>query len=138
MLKIKRVYDPVETSDGWRVLIDRLWARGLKKEGSHVDAWYKELGPSNELRKWFNHEPEKWDEFRCRYLEELSSIEKRILLKQIAEMARRTDVTLLYSSKETRYNNAVALEEVIRDLQPRRTRETATAKSRQSPEHALM
>jgi uncharacterized protein YeaO (DUF488 family) len=111
MLKIKRVYDPVSTDDGKRILIDRLWPRGIKKEEAHVDEWLKEIAPSNELRKWYSHDPAKWAEFRKRYKEELAG--KSELLKKIKAEARKQTVTLLFSTKELERNNAVALKEML-------------------------
>jgi uncharacterized protein YeaO (DUF488 family) len=111
MVKIKRVYDPPVPDDGKRILIDRLWPRGLKKEGARIDKWIKELAPSTELRKWFNHEPEKWGEFRKRFFSELRG--KRDAVDVIVNAARKGPVTLLFGSKEKRFNNAVALKEYI-------------------------
>ncbi len=122
MLKVKRVYDPVESSDGWRVLMDRLWPRGLNKEQAHIDGWYRELGPSDELRKWFSHDPSKWEEFRKRYKLELLATEKQRILRDIAAMAENGDLTIVYSSREPTYNNAVVLREVIADLMSRKPR----------------
>jgi len=116
MLKIKRVYEKKERFDGKRILLDRLWPRGLSKEEAGIDNWVKDLSPSDELRKWFGHEPGKWHEFRRRYIGELPTPEKRALLKLIAEMADKTDVTIVYSAKETKYNNAVVLKELIGNL----------------------
>ena len=113
MLKVKRVYDKKETSDGKRILIDRLWPRGLRTENAAIDEWLKEISPSDELRRWFNHDPEKWDEFRRRYRKELSSPEKREILERIAKQAAHSDVTLVYGARETEYNNARVLEELI-------------------------
>ncbi len=112
MVKIKRVYDPPSPGvDGKRVLIDRLWPRGLKKEDAHIDEWMKDIGPSNELRKWFGHDPEKWGEFKKRFFLELH--EKPDMVDEIVNAARRDTVTLLFGSKEERFNNAVALKEYI-------------------------
>jgi len=111
MLKIKRVYDTPEEVDGFRILVDRLWARGLSKEKARIDLWLKDIAPSNELRKWYEHDPEKWPEFKKRYYSELN--DKRELVDSIIEKAREGTVTLLYGSKETRLNNATALKEYI-------------------------
>jgi uncharacterized protein YeaO (DUF488 family) len=111
MLKIKRVYDPASADDGKRVLVDRLWPRGIKKEKAQIDEWLKEISPSNELRKWYSHDPAKWAEFKERYKKELA--EKSELLKKIKAEARKQTVTLLFSTKELELNNAVALKEII-------------------------
>jgi uncharacterized protein YeaO (DUF488 family) len=111
MVKIKRVYDEPSKGDGKRILIDRLWPRGLKKEHAQIDAWIKEIAPSNELRKWFNHEPNKWREFKNRFFMELEG--KGDLVEEIASLARKGSVTLLFGSKEERFNNAVALKGYI-------------------------
>jgi uncharacterized protein YeaO (DUF488 family) len=111
MLKIKRVYDPVSPDDGKRVLVDRLWPRGIKKEKAQIDEWLKEISPSNELRKWYSHDPSKWTEFKERYQKELA--EKSELLKKIKAEAKKQTVTLLFSTKELELNNAVALKEIL-------------------------
>jgi uncharacterized protein YeaO (DUF488 family) len=111
MLKIKRVYDPVSPDDGKRVLVDRLWPRGIKKEKAQIDEWLKEISPSNELRKWYSHDPAKWAEFKKRYKKELA--EKSELLKRIKAEAKKQTVTLLFSTKELELNNAVALKEIL-------------------------
>jgi len=112
MIKIKRVYGKPEKEDGFRVLIDRLWPRGLTKEKVKIDLWLKDLSPSSDLRKWFRHEPEKWPEFKRKYFSELKS--KKDSLKLLAEKARNGKVTLVYGSKEERFNNAVALSEYVK------------------------
>ncbi len=111
MLKVKRVYDPVSADDGKRILVDRLWPRGIKKEKAHIDEWLKEISPSNELRKWYSHDPAKWAEFKKRYKQEIAG--KEDLLKKIKTEARKQTVTLLFSSKELELNNAVALKEML-------------------------
>ncbi len=111
MIKVKRVYKDTDEGDGFRVLVDRLWPRGLSKGKAKVDMWLKEIAPSDALRKWFAHEPEKWIEFKHRYFEELKN--KKELVNLITEKSRSGTVTLLYGTKEERYNNAVALKEYI-------------------------
>ena len=111
MIKIKRVYDPVEKDDGVRVLVDRLWPRGVKKD--KVDVWLRDIAPSDELRKWFNHDPSKWEEFKRKYFEELERNPKVEVLLQIIRSGN--NVTLLYSAKSP-YNNAVALKEFLENL----------------------
>jgi len=114
MIKTKRVYDLPDENDGFRILVDRLWSRGLSKEKALVDLWLKNIAPSDELRRWYGHDPEKWKEFKRRYFEELK--QKRELVDQIVEKAKKDVVTLLYSTKETKFNNATALKEYIETL----------------------
>jgi len=111
MIQLKRVYDKAAPEDGKRSLVERLWPRGIKKSALGIDAWLKELGPSTSLRKWFGHDPKRWDEFRRRYFQEL---EKNIeACKPIQKVAERGRVTLVYSSHDTEHNNAVALREFL-------------------------
>lgn len=112
MITLKRAYEPVSRSDGARLLVERLWPRGVSKAKLRVDAWLKEAGPSTELRKWFSHDPEKWDEFRRRYFRELDS--RPEAWQRIVSAARRGRVTLVYSSHDTHHNNAVALQEYVK------------------------
>jgi uncharacterized protein YeaO (DUF488 family) len=112
-VRLKRVYDQPGDQDGTRVLVDRLWPRGIKKGNAAVDLWLKDIAPSNELRRWFSHEPTKWPEFKKRYFEELEG--KGDALQKMVELASRGKVTLLYSSKEEKFNNAVALKEYIEE-----------------------
>jgi uncharacterized protein YeaO (DUF488 family) len=111
MIKIKRVYEDADEGDGFRVLVDRLWPRGLSKDKAKVDMWLKDIAPGDTLRKWFAHDPEKWTEFKRRYFEELKN--KKELVDTVIEKSRSGTVTLLYGTKEERYNNAVALKEYI-------------------------
>ena len=113
MLKIKRAYDKQEAGDGKRILIDRLWPRGVTKAESGIDEWLKDLGPTTELRKWFGHDPEKWEEFRKKYIKELSAPDKEALLGKIAQSASRSNVTLIYSSKDTEHSDVKVLQELI-------------------------
>lgn len=110
MIKTVRVYSRGEES-GYRILVDRLWPRGLSREDVKFDLWLKEIGPSNELRKWFGHDPERWDEFKKRFFVELD--QKRELVDQIITKARDRDVILLFAAKDEEHNNAVALKEYI-------------------------
>lgn len=112
MIQIKRVYDPAAAGDGKRFLIERLWPRGIKKTDLKIEGWVKEAGPSTELRKWFNHDPTKWDGFRQRYSRELDK--KPSVLQQILVTSRNATVTLIYSSHDTQHNNAVALAEYLK------------------------
>jgi uncharacterized protein YeaO (DUF488 family) len=112
MLKLKRVYDPVSRTDGTRVLVDRLWPRGMTKATLHLHEWLKEAGPSNELRKWFGHDPDKWSLFRTNYFRELDA--RPEAWRPIVSAARRGTVTLVYSSHDEQHNNAVALKDYVR------------------------
>ncbi len=116
MLNIKRAYDKRESADGKRILIDRLWPRGLSKSEAGIDEWLKDLGPSNELRKWFGHDPEKWEEFKKRYNKELSAPDKVALMGKIARTAEQTDVTLIYSAKDTEHSDVRVLKELINKM----------------------
>jgi uncharacterized protein YeaO (DUF488 family) len=107
MIQTRRIYDPPEPSDGSRFLVERLWPRGMKKEELAMAGWLKEVAPSAELRRWFSHDPAKWEEFRRRYFAELASNPE--VLQPIREAARDGNVTLLYSARDTEHNNAGAL-----------------------------
>ncbi len=111
MIKVKRVYEKEDPGDGVRYLIERLWPRGVKKTPLRIDGWLKDAGPSTELRKWFSHDPEKWQEFRRTCFAELDRVSEAWAL--IRDAARQGAVTLLYSSHDTEHNNAVALKEYI-------------------------
>ncbi len=111
MVKIKRVYEPPEPDDGARFLVDRIWPRGTKRDSLKLDSWLKDVAPSDTLRKWFAHDPAKWDEFRRRYSAELDA--KPQSWQDILGIAREGNVTLLYSARETEHNNAVALKEYL-------------------------
>jgi uncharacterized protein YeaO (DUF488 family) len=113
MLRVKRVYDTPDETDGRRILVDRLWPRGLSKEKAAVDVWLKDLSPSTELRKWFGHDPAKWDEFRRRYFAELDANEAAIaeLRKEIG----KGKATLVFGAKDTEHSNAVALREYLKE-----------------------
>lgn len=113
-LQVKRVYEPPEPSDGLRVLVDRLWPRGMSKEKAQVDRWLKEIGPSPELRKWFGHDPEKFLAFKEKYKEELKNSERQETLQWLRSAASEQKVTLLYAAKDEAYNHARVLEEVLR------------------------
>ncbi|MBH0203450.1 MAG: DUF488 family protein [Nitrospira sp.] len=108
---VKRVYEPAAKSDGFRVLVDRLWPRGLSKEAAKLDLWLPDLGPSTPLRQWFNHDPARWLEFQRRYHVELK--EKTSVLAIITEQAKNRTVTLLYSAKDEEQNQAVALRSLL-------------------------
>jgi uncharacterized protein YeaO (DUF488 family) len=108
-IRLKRVYEPAEEDDGVRVLVDRLWPRGLSREKARLDEWLKELGPSTALRKWFNHDPERWDEFRSRYRVELASPAQRQRLDHLRALARQGQVTVLYGARDSEHNEAVVI-----------------------------
>ena len=108
-LRLKRAYAPPEPDDGTRVLVDRLWPRGVKKADAAVDHWFKDLAPSKELREWFAHDPARWEAFRERYAAELETQSER--LAQLRELARAGTVTLVYAAHDEAHNNAVALRE---------------------------
>ena len=108
MFKIKRVYEAAEPSDGYRVLVDRLWPRGVSKEKAHVDQWMKEIAPSDKLRKWFGHDPERWPEFQKRYKAELRG--NSDLTKELKQLEKQHRIlTLVYSAHDEQHNQAVAL-----------------------------
>ena len=108
-IDLKRAYDPPTKNDGRRLLVDRVWPRGIAKDDLQIDAWLKDLAPSTELRKWFGHDPAKWDEFRKRYALELE--QRPEALEELVEKARAGHVTLVFGAKDTEHNNAVALKE---------------------------
>ncbi len=110
-VKCKRVYLPAEEGDGYRVLVDRLWPRGMKKENARVDLWAKQLAPSTELRKWFGHMPERFEEFARRYKAEIEGNPEAAPI--IGGLRRHATVTLLYSAKDEQHNNAVVLREIM-------------------------
>ncbi|MGZ7124311.1 MAG: DUF488 domain-containing protein [Halobacteriota archaeon] len=114
MIKLKRVYEQAEPSDGFRILADRLWPRGISKEEAHLDEWVRDIAPTTELRKWFGHDPEKWPVFESRYRAELKA-KTQLLEKLLADAAGR-DITLVYASREQRYNNVTVLKEVLTEL----------------------
>lgn len=112
MFKLKRVYEKSEKKDGIRVLVDRLWPRGLSKEKAKIDKWMKEISPSEPLRKWFAHKQEHWQEFKKRYNEELS--DNSGILKELKVLAKNETITLLYASKDKERNNACVLFEYLK------------------------
>jgi uncharacterized protein YeaO (DUF488 family) len=114
MLKVKRIYEMALSDDGKRILVDRLWPRGIKKSDVKVDEWLKEIAPSNELRKWFAHDPSKWQVFKKKYANEIA--EKSALIQRLKKESEKDVVTLLYSAKDNEHNNAVALKEMIDHL----------------------
>lgn len=117
MINIKRVYEQPSDDDGKRVLVDRLWPRGLSKERAEIDQWAKEVAPSDKLRKWFKHDPKKWEAFRKRYRAELEgNLRAKKILKSIADDSKIGRVTLLYGARSKNYNNAIVLKDLIVEL----------------------
>ncbi|HKN18387.1 MAG TPA: DUF488 family protein [Dissulfurispiraceae bacterium] len=114
MLKIKRIYETALSEDGKRILVDRLWPRGIKKEEAEVEEWLKEIAPSNALRKWFAHDPSKWQEFKKKYAQEIRA--RSDIMQRLWKESRKATVTLVYSAKDNEHNNAVALKEIIEKL----------------------
>ncbi len=111
MLKCKRIYDPPSDDDGRRLLVDRLWPRGVAKEAARLDDWLKELAPSDDLRRWFGHDPSRWEEFRARYRQELQGHGEQ--LDELRAAAKKGTVTLLFAAKDAEHNNAVVLKEML-------------------------
>jgi uncharacterized protein YeaO (DUF488 family) len=111
-LKIKRVYEDPEDSDGFRILVDRIWPRGLAKEKAGIDLWLKEIAPSTELRKWFGHDPKKWDDFKKKYEEEMD--EKQEELSIIKQQIKKGSVTLVYGAKDELHNQAEVIFEKLK------------------------
>ncbi|ABI55953.1 DUF488 domain-containing protein [Alkalilimnicola ehrlichii MLHE-1] len=127
-VRLKRVYDPAAPEDGTRVLVDRVWPRGMKREALRLDHWLRELAPSTALRRWFAHEPERWPAFRERYRQELAGAPE--VLGQLLACCRRGDVTLLYAARDRDHNQAVVLREVLLEAL---TAEQADAEPASSP-----
>lgn len=116
MIRIKRVYREPSVRDGIRILVDRVWPRGLTKKRAHIDAWRKDLAPSTALRKWFSHDRAKWTKFRKRYRAELMDSDQRSALKELARLSRHRTITLLYSAADEEHNQAVFLKELLDKL----------------------
>ena len=111
MVKLKRIYAQPEKVDGKRVLVDRLWPRGVKREDAGFDLWFKDIAPSDDLRKWFSHDPSKWQDFRKRYRHELK--DRTDMIEELKKAALQGTLTLLYAAKDADRNNAVVLKEMI-------------------------
>jgi uncharacterized protein YeaO (DUF488 family) len=122
VLQLKRAYEPPARSDGRRILVDRLWPRGLSKESAAINEWMKEIAPSAELRRWFGHDPERWLEFQRRYRQELRARDD--LVREIAKLASRGRVTLVYGARDEEHNDAVVLAAVVRARMRRATTRT--------------
>ena len=113
MINLKRVYAPVESGDGRRFLVDRVWPRGIRTDAAHVEAWVKDAAPSDALRKWFSHDPQRWAEFQRRYRAELDAHPD--VLTPLLETARQGDITLVYSARDEEHNQAVVLKAVLEE-----------------------
>jgi uncharacterized protein YeaO (DUF488 family) len=111
-VRLKRAYEDVAPDDGYRVLIDRIWPRGVSREEAHLDEWARELAPSSDLRRWFGHEPARFEEFRRRYGDELAAREDK--LRELRRRAREGTLTLVYGARDTEHNDAVVLAEILR------------------------
>ena len=112
-VRAKRIYDEAESDDGYRMLTDHVWPRGISRERAKLDEWARELAPSGELRKWFDHVPERFDEFRARYRAELADRPERI--DELRAMAKKRSLTIVYAARDEERNNAVVLAELVRD-----------------------
>jgi uncharacterized protein YeaO (DUF488 family) len=122
-IRIRRAYDPPSRDDGYRVLVDRVWPRGVSKAEAQIDEWLRDVAPSGELRRWFGHDPARWEEFRRRYRDELRQQEDA--LDHLAALARESGVVLVFGARDKRHNNAVVLREVLEDhLATQRKRRT--------------
>lgn len=115
-IALKRAYDAPAKADGRRILVDRVWPRGVSKEALQLDAWYRELAPSTQLRKWFGHDPERWPEFQKRYTAELRRAQLREQLQKLAALAKRGKVTLVFGARDEEHNQAVVLRDFLKRL----------------------
>lgn len=136
MIQIKRAYEPPARRDGRRILVERLWPRGMKKEALAADAWLKDVAPSTELRQWFAHRVERWEEFERRYREELEA--NRAAWEPILEASRRHTVTLLFSAHDTLHNSAVVLRDFLTERRPRHRAASPRRRSRSLSGHGVM
>lgn len=116
MVRIKRIYETRDRADGLRILVDRLWPRGVTKSEARIDAWRRDLAPTKALRQWFDHDPSRWDEFRLRYRNELESAGKMEELRVLGDKARREPITLVYAARDEQRNNAVVIKKLIEML----------------------
>jgi uncharacterized protein YeaO (DUF488 family) len=134
MIQLKRVYDEPSPRDGMRILVDRLWPRGVAKADAHLDAWEKAIAPSATLREWYQHDVAKWPEFQRRYERELQAPASRAVLDDLARRARRGRVTLVYASRDADISDVAVIERLLRDRvkAARRPHSASTAKSRRS------
>ncbi len=112
-MRIKRAYEPAAADDGYRVLVDRIWPRGVSKDEAQLDAWYRDLAPSTELRRWYGHTPERWEEFREKYRVELQAEKPKSLLQELSERGRRGPVTLVFGARDAEHSQAEVLRELL-------------------------
>lgn len=133
MVRLKRAYEPVGPEDGQRILVERLWPRGLHKEQVQLDGWLKDVAPSDALRKWFHHDPDRWAEFEHRYARELESDAARAAVDDLAQRAASETITLVYSAHDTEHNNAVVLKRMIERRLSRRSQNDARPTQRHAP-----
>lgn len=110
-IKIKRVYEPASDDDGMRILVDRIWPRGITKSRANLDSWMPDIAPSSDLRRWFNHDPEKWTQFTRRYANQLR--DNKAAVQALREKVARGPITLLYAAKDEQHNNAAALKQFL-------------------------
>jgi uncharacterized protein YeaO (DUF488 family) len=125
-IAIKRAYEERSSKDGTRVLVDRVWPRGVSKDELHIDGWYREVAPSTQLRKWFGHDPERWSEFQKRYLAELRKPALREQLEELAKLGKRGKLTLVYGARDEEHNQAVVLRDYLTKLTAPKNRSTST------------
>jgi len=113
MIKLKRIYEKAEASDGYRILVDRLWPRGVSKEKAKLDLWFKDIAPSTELRKWFGHDPKKWPEFQKKYTAEI--VANKEIFNQLKKIVKKEkQLTLLYAAKDEEHNEAVSIKDLLK------------------------
>ncbi len=140
MVRLKRAYEPAEPQDGRRILVERLWPRGLRKEQAHFDDWLKDIAPSDSLRKWFHHDPDRWSEFEHRYARELESDAAHAAIDDLVQQAASETVTLIYSAHDEQHNNAIVLKRMIerrlRRVSQKATRSTQRHAQTRGPTHA--
>jgi uncharacterized protein YeaO (DUF488 family) len=129
-IRVKRVYEAPQAEDGTRVLVERLWPRGVSRWRAQIDLWMKEIAPSPELRRWFAHDPAKWDEFQQRYRAELAGHAE--LVQQLVELSRRGPLTLVYAARDTQHNSAQVLAAYLQQVERRPTHRRGSASSGQS------
>ena len=120
MIRIRRVYSEPSSHDGVRILVDRVWPRGISKEQAHISEWRKDLAPTTSLRKWFGHEPVRWIEFRKRYRTELARSEMRDEIKKLARLSRKRTITLVYGAADEEHNQAVVLMELLEEMRSKK------------------
>jgi uncharacterized protein YeaO (DUF488 family) len=117
-VRVRRIYDRTEPDDGIRVLVDRVWPRGLRKDGANLDEWTRDVAPSTELRKWYSHDPEKFDQFRSQYCRELEDATRRAALEHLRTLLEGNPLTLLTATTDVEHSNATVLAELLREDQP--------------------